>query len=82
MKKVYEAPELEVELYTLDESIASNCTLIVESGPEMPGHSGCEGYVEPFALFRSVEEEINMNFYDEVICDCYTTGNGSGLWTS
>ena len=35
MKKVYEAPEVEIELYELNASIASHCGIVVSNGPEM-----------------------------------------------
>ena len=80
MKKVYEAPDLEVELYTLDASIASNCELVVSNGPEMGSHAACTDYIEPFSLYSS--RTVNVNFYKDTNCDCYTTGDNGYYWTS
>ena len=81
MKKVYEAPELEVELYTLDASIASNCDIVVNNGPQMGTHDACSNYSEPFSLY-SRRTDININFYEDTNCDCYTTGDNGYYWTS
>lgn len=78
MKKVYEEPELTLELYTLDASIASNCDLVISNGPAMGSHSACADYVEPFALYSSK----NTYFYEDTNCDCYTTGDNGFYWTS
>ncbi len=86
MKKTYIAPNLEVEVYELSTSIASNCNVVVDNGPAFyfSGHyhqaTACAKYVE-----EEGEEEFadlyNVNFYDSGCCDCYTTGSG-GYWTS
>lgn len=80
MKKVYVEPELVLELYTLDASIASNCEEVVSNGPEAGNHSACKDYVAPFSLYKS--EPINVNFYEDTACECYTSGQNGMYWTS
>lgn len=87
MKKVYEAPEVEIELYELDRSIASNCHIVVTNGPAAPGHDKCYDY--PDDIF---DDDVmasnygarphNVSFYDESTCDCYYTADGHGYWQS
>ncbi len=86
MKKVYEAPEVEIELYELDRSIASNCHTVVNNGPEAPGHIQCDDY--PDNTFDDTmaanygARPHNVSFYDESTCDCYYTADGNGYWQS
>ena len=83
MKKAYKKPNIEVEIYSLSESIAANCDIVVNNGPAIGGHTGCDKYEDPFegiALFSSAS--INGPFYDDGTCDCYTTGNNFGFWNS
>lgn len=78
MKKVYEAPLCEVEYYSLDTSIASNCNTVVKIGTD------CEGYVDPFTMTQSTKVAPPYNVLigsDDEACDCYTTGNGQ-YWQS
>lgn len=81
MKKVYEAPQLEVEEYALSASVAgSSCTVRLNMGPgsiDSENHPVCSD-------FRTWDTAINKNkptdtedlryglFYDG-ICDCYVT---------
>ena len=83
MKKKYITPSVEVELYELDMSVASNCVNVVHNGPALGNHAQCEDYKDPFsstAMLRSAP--YNVNFYEDTNCDCYTTGGNSGFWTS
>lgn len=41
MKKVYEAPTLDIELYELDTNIAGNCTEKINNGPGSDNHEVC-----------------------------------------
>ena len=87
MKKTYRKPELEVEQYTLDMSIASNCATVVSNGPAVDHHQQCDDYDDPFegtdefAFFRG---PYNVSFYNDTatVCDCYYTSSGHGYWTS
>lgn len=82
MKKVYEAPVVEIEYYQLDTSIASNCAIPVSNGPGLAEyHDRCDDYVEPFSTFSARSLPSNVQFYEEN-CDCYTTGGDYGYWTS
>lgn len=77
MKKKYVKPMLEVENYELDASIASNCTLVVNSGPKHPEHDPCQEYYDIIGMPmpNSVNtNRYNIDFYDD--CDCYYSASG------
>ena len=85
MRKAYSAPQLELEIYNLSASIASNCTLVVNNGPAIVGYqdTACSNYVDPFPSTSSYRlRPSNVSFYDDRVCDCYTTGAGGSYWTS
>lgn len=84
MKKKYEAPTLETEIFELDAKIASNCDTVVNNGPKIGDQGPCQEFISPYSLRRSAETEpvYNVNFYDDVVCDCYTTGGNGQYWTS
>ena len=87
MKKVYMAPALEIEIYELDVNIASHCGIVVHNGPAEGSHEQCEDYNDPFAVqsFSAGDASIaayNVHFYEDSNCDCYTTGDDYGYWTS
>lgn len=84
MKKVYEAPTLEIELYQLDANIASNCGIVVTNGPALGEHHQCDDYKDPFATsgVSTFSLPHNVQFYEDTNCDCYTTGGDYGYWTS
>ena len=86
MKKVYEPPVLEFELYVLNTNIASHCGFVVTSGPEMGNHEACEGFIDPTTIeFPDAEinaPPYNVDFYDDTNCDCYTTGGVNSYWQS
>lgn len=82
MKKVYEAPSLEIELYELDTSIASNCSTVVDMGPEGPGaEKVCKDYYdkaeEPYPDSASWSLRHNVDFWTEANCDCYYSASGA-----
>lgn len=85
MKKVYEAPALEIEIYQLDANIASNCTQVVTKGDY--GGTGedervCDDYigiVEPTRVGDTAGTyAYNVNFWENT-CDCYTTAGNNGV---
>ena len=88
MKRTYVAPTLEVELYQLDQAIASNCHIIVDSGPAIASHKACDYFIEtdPFSLAPGgmgvMSRPHNVEFYDDGTCDCYYTGGDGKYWTS
>lgn len=82
MKKTYKKPMVEIEVYTLDASIASNCGIVVSNGPALGDHYQCEGYEDPFGTFSARSGPYNVHFYEDTNCDCYTTTTEAGYWTS
>lgn len=87
MKKVYEAPTLEIELYELDASIASNCAIPVSNGPAVGNHEQCDDYVDPFemstySVMAASDGPYNVQFYEDTNCDCYYSSSDYGYWTS
>lgn len=85
MKKPYEAPRVEIERYTLDASIASNCAMVVSNGPALGDHKQCEDYEDPFAMNAygiSAQAVYNVQFYEDTNCDCYYSAGDQGYWTS
>lgn len=82
MKKAYKKPRVEIEVYTLDTSIASNCGIVVSNGPALGDHAPCEGYEDPFGTFSARSGPYNVHFYEDTNCDCYTTTTEAGYWTS
>lgn len=78
MKKVYKAPELEIEVYELSSNIAANCFYVINSGPEVGTQAACSDYEDMMntksrAVMRGGS---NITFYEEMGCDCYTTVDG------
>lgn len=86
MKRIYAAPNLEIEQYELDVNIASHCGIVVQNGPAMGNHSQCADYQDPFVLrpgkLEAKSGPHNVQFYEDTNCDCYTTGGDYGYWTS
>lgn len=84
MKKVYEAPALEIEIYELNTSIASHCSMVVHNGPEVGSYQPCNDYKDPFAASAASTYGLphNVQFYEDTNCDCYTTGGDYGYWQS
>lgn len=82
MKRVYEAPILEIELYELDTNIASNCSQTVTMGPEGPeAEAVCKDYYdkaeEPYPESATWSRAHNIDFWTERNCDCYYSSSGS-----
>lgn len=86
MKRAYVAPTLEVEIYQLDQAIASNCSIVVDSGPAMGSHRACDDFIDPFSVapggMSVMSLPYNVQFYEDTECDCYTTGGDYGYWQS
>ncbi|MCD8047142.1 MAG: hypothetical protein LUD80_00895 [Clostridiales bacterium] len=85
MKRPYVAPQLEVEVYLLNVSIADNCKNVVNNGPVMESlgiYTACSEYAKYFDDDDPMPtSDYNVNFYNSSVCDCYTTGSGT-FWTS
>lgn len=88
MKKVYKKPMVEIERYELSSSIASNCALVVNMGPEAPDAiEVCQDYYDKTgesrsgAAVSSYSLPHNVQFWSEQTCDCYYSA-GSGCFTS
>lgn len=86
MRKVYEAPALEIELYMLNANIASNCHVVTNPGPQMEEHTICDGFIDPTMIGEPSLDvnapPYNVNYYEDTYCDCYTTGGDKGWWQS
>lgn len=85
MKKAYVAPSLEIELYQLDANIAGNCAVVVtmgDYGGSGPDEKFCEDYGNIVGIsLMSAPPVYNVNFWEST-CDCYTTAQGDGFFTS
>lgn len=83
MKKIYEAPDLEIETYELDASIASNCSPKITFGPEYDGYTACEEFdfdLGETAAYRAVK---GISFYEQgTVCTCYYSSGNEGYFTS
>lgn len=86
MKKFYMKPSIEVDIYSLDTSIASHCGIVVHNGPAIGNYEECDDYHDPFgsegASIMNNKPVHNVQFYEDTNCDCYTTGGDYGYWTS
>lgn len=85
MKKVYHAPELEIEVYQLDARIANNCSFKVTFGPGLVDGDGkisdmCDEFGDSWAVaFASTD----TSFYEEgTACTCYYSAGGEGYFSS
>ena len=84
MKKVYEKPSFEIEYYQLNSNIASNCTLVVNMGPEATGAvKVCDDYYEKTGEQAPARYSLphNVQFWTAETCDCYYSA-GDGCFTS
>lgn len=86
MKKTYESPRIEIEVYELNANIASNCTVIVTMGDYGGGvgEPACNDYLEMVGqppVGAAATYAYNINFWEHT-CDCYTTAGGAGFFTS
>lgn len=84
MKKAYISPAIDVEVYVLDASIAGNCHMVVDLGPDEPGHQACDSYYDQIGIpmLVSIDAASNIDFYEDTNCKCYTTGGEKGFFTS
>lgn len=88
MKKVYQAPIVEIEVYELNMNIAQNCSTIVNAGPGLEGvYNTCSDYSGVFGDDitdgnGTGSGAYNVNFYEITNCDCYYSSGDSQVWTS
>lgn len=86
MKKAYEAPALEVEIFELNANIAGSCNTVVNSGPAIDGYRDtvCEGYDdgEGGITWSARSAPLPTDFYDTSVCDCKYSSTGQGYFTS
>lgn len=86
LRKTYMKPTIEIEVYSLSASIASNCGIVVSNGPAMGTHPQCDDYVDPFggASGNTVSPmaTYNVQFYEDTNCDCYYSASDFGYWMS
>ena len=83
-KKKYAAPHIEIEFYELDANIASHCDTVVNIGPQMGKHEGCEDFPVFYGMDMasySVKNSYNVQFYEDTDCTCTNSSLG-GFWTS
>ncbi len=84
MKKTYEKPKVEVELFSLSQNIAA-CSEKVLFGPDQTEACGTYFPADPFALENSVQSNAVRvpPFYDNDSCKCYYTApRESGYFSS
>lgn len=79
MKKAYEAPTLDVELFQLNQSIAKNCDpdMILNTGPE----EQCTDWLDLITVRSQIGTFSINNFAQNSECDCYTTAI-NGMFSS
>lgn len=86
MKKAYMKPAIEVEAYSLSESIALNCGRVVTFGPgtDPLGSDACKEFPS-WGDFGTLSISSNgTSFYEDgtANCTCYYTSGGQGYFTS
>lgn len=83
MKLTYIAPDLEVEHYELNTSIAANCGNKVSLGPEVGSHAACKEFEGVWGDEFSISMfAVPISFYDDGTCQCYYSSSGEGYFTS
>lgn len=84
MKKAYEAPKLEFEVYELNQMIASNCAAVINSGPEHNGKDACQDWLDLIGIttYSAKAPAYNIEFYQDTNCDCYYSATDNGFFTS
>lgn len=83
MKKTYEKPKVEVELFSLSQNIAA-CSEKVLFGPREEDNA-CGNYfpTDPFALENSVQSNVRVRPFYEDSCECYYSApKDSGYFSS
>ena len=85
-KKIYSKPLVEIEVYELNASIASNCGNTVSLGPEAPGKTTCDEFKDAFEVFSISPYALTNGtpFYSDgaANCDCYYSSGGGSYFTS
>lgn len=76
MRKEYVKPSIELELYQLDTSIAGNCDVVTNVGP-----NDCMDWGDDLIPWSLRGRSTPQHFY-EGNCDCEYTGGNSGSFTS
>lgn len=83
MKRAYIAPDIQVERYELNTSIAAQCKTDVTMGPEVGSHTACKEFEDiwggEFAINTFV---LEGSFYDDGTCTCYYSSSGEGYFAS
>lgn len=91
MRKAYVKPMVEIETYELSASIAGNCSLVINLGPEFGDKKLCDKYEDGFAGMMSIRPGYSTMstggtpFYEDVKncgCDCYYSSGGNIYFTS
>lgn len=86
MRKMYMRPVIEVEAYTLDQTIAGNCGNVVTLGPGDYAGSVCDAFKDDFEIVATFSAaRSGTSFYDGSVgpaCDCYYSSGGQGYFTS
>lgn len=80
MKKAYEAPEVEIELYELDASVAATCQQKPTYGPD----EMCEGFEggDFEVASRSSQKGATVFYETDKSCDCYYSASGGIYFNS
>lgn len=80
---------VEIETYELSASIAGNCGMVIDLGPEAVGKKTCDDYSDAFLTSirpgYSVMSTGGTPFYPDVKdcgCDCYYSSGGNIYFTS
>ncbi len=82
--KAYMKPQIEVEVYQLQQDIAQNCHIVVHMGPSEGGHPVCEDYKPPFMSMNTyaAKRPVNVSFFEDTNCDCYYSATNGQYFTS
>lgn len=86
LKKKYVRPKLEVELFQLNQSVASCGTRVLFGPNDSTEQCGDWGFVDPFDLLereKRVAQGPVYPFYDYTSCECYYNApRQSGFFSS
>ena len=89
VKKIYAKPYVTIEEYELSSNIASNCTMVVNMGPEaLNAIKVCQDYydktgeIPPENGIAAYSLPYNVQFWSDETCDCYFTAGDTGCFTS
>lgn len=86
MKKEYQKPVIEFEVYSMDEAIAANCTDKVGFGPGDYTNYVCDGFEkDDFEVALYSLRSSGTSFYNGEngpACSCYYSSGGEGYFTS